>query len=252
MPYIGLGIHVIVALCFAVHAVRTRQELFWLFILFSFPLLGSVVYFLAIYLPDSRLRHNAKQAVISAAKGLDPGRELREARAACEETPSAQNRMRLAAALLDAGQAEDAVTHYEACLSGPLADDPEIRFGAARAYVELQKFAPAIEQLERMRKTEPEYRAEEVSLLLARSLAQSGRRAQAQAEFESAVARFGSFDAKAEYLIWALVSGEKELAARLQAEVQRTTERWNRKTRELNHAMLRRLDAAYDYARQRT
>ena len=53
MPYIGLGLHVLVAIYFAVHAVRSGQEQYWLFILFSFPLLGSVVYFLVIYLPDS-------------------------------------------------------------------------------------------------------------------------------------------------------------------------------------------------------
>jgi hypothetical protein len=44
MPIVGLGLHLLIALFFAVHAVRSGQQLFWLFILFSFPLLGSVVY----------------------------------------------------------------------------------------------------------------------------------------------------------------------------------------------------------------
>ena len=48
MPFLGIGFHVIVALFFAVHAVRTHQNLYWLFILFSFPLLGSVAYFFAM------------------------------------------------------------------------------------------------------------------------------------------------------------------------------------------------------------
>jgi len=252
MPFIGIGLHVLVALYFGIHAIRSGQNLYWLLILFSFPLFGSIVYFFAVYLPDSRLQHGARRAIASAAKALDPTRELRDARAAFEYTPTAQNQMRLAAALLEAGQAAEAAANYEACLSGPFANDPEIRFGAARANAECQKFVRTIEHLELIRKAEPNFRAEQVSLLLARSLSQSGRHMEAKAEFESAIAKFGSFDAKAEYLIWAVVSNERELAARLQAEVQRTTERWNRQTRELNLPVLRRLEAAYEHARQRS
>jgi hypothetical protein len=224
--------------------------MYWLLILFLFPVLGSIVYFFAVFLPDSRLEHGARKAIASAAKVLDPTRELRDARAAFDYTATAQNQMRLAAALLGAGQAEEAAENYEACLSGPFANDPEIRFGAARANVESQKFGRAIEQLELMRKAQPEYRAEQVSLLLAQALSQSGRSMEAKAEFESAIAKFGSFDVKAEYLIWALITNERELAARLQVEVQRITERWNRQTRELNLHTLRRLEAAYEHARQ--
>lgn len=43
MPFAGLGLHVILALICAVHAIRTRQNMYWLFILFGFPLLGSLV-----------------------------------------------------------------------------------------------------------------------------------------------------------------------------------------------------------------
>ena len=108
MPFVGIGLHLIVALFFAIHAVRTGQPIWWLFILFSFPLLGSIVYFVAIYLPNSRLQRTAGKVVAAAAKALDPTRELREAREAFEFTPTAQNQMRLAAALLEAGEAAEA------------------------------------------------------------------------------------------------------------------------------------------------
>ena len=48
MPFLGIGLHVLVALFFAVHAMRTHQQMTWLFVLFSFPLLGSLVYFFAV------------------------------------------------------------------------------------------------------------------------------------------------------------------------------------------------------------
>ncbi len=251
MPFLGVGLHLLVALYFGIHAIRSGQNMYWLIILFSFPLLGSAAYFFAVYLPDSRLQHGARRVVASAARALDPTRELREARAAFDYTPTAQNRMRLAVALLEAGDAAEAVSNYEACLSGPFADDLDIRLGAARAHYECGQFLPAIEHLEFIRKKDGGFRTEQVSLRLARALAEASRHTEAKAEFESALERFGNFETKAEYLIWALATNDQGVAARLQIEIQRTTDRWNRHTKELNRPMLRRLDAAYELARQR-
>jgi hypothetical protein len=58
--------------------------------------------------------------------------------------PAAQNQMRLAFALLEAGAAEEAAINFEACLKGPLASDPEIKFCAARAFIESGRHAAAI------------------------------------------------------------------------------------------------------------
>ncbi|UUZ49232.1 hypothetical protein LP420_01965 [Massilia sp. B-10] len=57
-----MGLHILVALFFAIHAIRNGREMYWLLILFSFPLLGSVVYFFAIYMPTTRLEHNIGKA----------------------------------------------------------------------------------------------------------------------------------------------------------------------------------------------
>jgi hypothetical protein len=244
MPFVGLGLHFFVAVFFAVHALRSGQQLYWLIILFSFPLLGSIVYFLAIYLPDSRLERGARKVVAAAAKTLNPTRELKEAHAAFDYTPTAQNQMRLAAALLEAGKPLEAAQSYDACLKGPFASDLEIRLGASRAYFACERYPEAVTHLEFIRKTDPAFRAEQISLLLAQAYAGAGRGSDARAEFESAVERFGSFESRAEYAIWAATSGDTATAARLQIELQRAMERWTRHTRELNKPLLRRLSAA--------
>jgi hypothetical protein len=249
MPFVGLGLHFLIAIFFAIHAVRTGQQTYWLFILFSFPLLGSIVYALTIYLPNSRLERGARKVVAQAAKALDPTRELREAQAAFEYTPTAQNQMRLAAAQLEAGRADDAASSYEACLKGPFAGDLDIRWGAARAWLACGRHAAAAGQLQAIRAQDPAYRAEEISLALARALGGAGRGVEARAEFESSLQRFGSFEARAEYAIWAAENGERELASRLQAEVQQAMTRWNHHTRALNLATLQRLEAAFSQAR---
>lgn len=244
MPFAGLGLHVILALFCAIHVVRTRQQLYWLFILFAFPLLGSIVYFFAVYLPNSRLERGAMKAVSAAAKAIDPMREVREARAAFEDTPTAQNQMRLASALLAVGDAQGAAQQYEVCLQGPFASDAEIRFGAARAFVECQRYQDALRYLEPLRQEKPDFRPEPVSLLIARALAGVSRNAEARQEFESAVQKFGTYEAKAEYAIWAYAAGDTSTSARLSEELEKIASRWSPLTRELNEPVARRLAAA--------
>ena len=53
MPFVGLGVHILLALFCAVHVVRNGGQLYWLIILFSFPLLGSLVYLLVFVVPVS-------------------------------------------------------------------------------------------------------------------------------------------------------------------------------------------------------
>ena len=251
MPIAGLGLHFAIALVCAVHAVRSRQSHYWLYVLFAFPLLGSIVYFFAVYLPTSRLRRSAMKAVTAAANAIDPHREVRAARAAFEETPTAQNQMRLAACLLEVGEAAAAAQEFEACLKGPVARDPEIRFGLARAYVECHRHAEALRYLEPLRAEDRGFRPEPVALLIARSLAGSSRAAEARAEFATAEERFGTFEAKAEYAIWAYAIGDRVTSGRLQAELEKIASRWNALTRELNEPSLRRLQAARELATKR-
>lgn len=244
MPIAGLGLHIVIALICAIHAVRTRQATQWLFILFAFPLLGSLVYFFSVYLPHSRLERGALKAVAAAAKAIDPTREVREARAAFEDTPTAGNQMRLAAALLEIGDAAEAARQYEACLQGPFAADPDIRLGAARALVDSQRPAEALRHLETLVAEQPEFRAEAVALLRARSLAATCRGAEARAQFAMAEARFGSYEAKAEYAIWSLAMGDVATSTRLIDELDKIASRWNPLTRELHQPVQQRLSAA--------
>lgn len=250
MPFIGLGLHIVLALLCAIHVVRSGQQLYWLFILFAFPMLGSIVYLFAVYLPSSRLERGAFKAVSAATRALDPGKTVRLARSDFDETPTAQNQMRLAAALLDAGQAEEAATLYEGALKGPFATDADLLYGAARSFVACRRYQDALPHLEMLSTQHPNYRAEGVLLLMARCYAGASRDAQARAAFEQAVQRFGTYETYAEYAIWGLAKGDDALVARLQAEIDRMTRKWTSANRELNSEVMRRLRAARQDARR--
>jgi hypothetical protein len=208
-------------------------------------LLGSIVYAFAIYLPASKIDRGVRKVANLATKVLDPGRELREAREAFEFTPTAQNQIRLASALLENDLAQEAVTNYERCLQGPFAADLEIRLGAARAYVATGRHKEALEHLSYVRERDPTYRAEDLSIGMAKSLAGLNRNPEAGVEFESSFSRFGSFICLAEYAIWAKQSEQTELATRLYRQAQETMKRWNKHTHELNKSVVARLTAAF-------
>lgn len=252
MPFAGLGLHILLALFCAYHVVKTKQQLYWLFILFAFPLLGSAVYFLAVYLPNSRLQRSAVKVVGAAARAVDPGKEVRLARAAFEDMPTAHNQMRLAQALLAQGEAKEAASLYERALQGPFSQDPDLRLGAAQALLESGQAAKGLSHLQALQHSRPEFRHETVQLLQARMFGQLGQAAQARQGFEQALQQFGSFDAHAEYLIWALEQGDAATVERLKPLIEKITGRWNGANRDLNATMMHRLNTAMAAQAQRT
>jgi hypothetical protein len=249
MQIFGIGLHILVAIFFAIHAVRHRREMYWLFVLFAFPLLGSVVYFVAVFLPESRLDQSAARAGRALQNSLDPGREVRDARHAFELTPTAHNQMRLANALLESGQAAKAAEQYEACLQGPFARDAELRLGASRARLAAGNAAGAIALLEALAGEQPGFRTEQVGILLGHAYAAAGRQDEAGAQFAAAAHRFGSLEARAELAIWALGNGKPHVAAPELQEIERTRKHMPGHARKLNAELFRRVDAARAQAR---
>jgi hypothetical protein len=244
MPILGLGVHFLIALFFAVHAVRTGRPLYWLFILVSFPMLGSLVYFLGIYLPQSRLEHSLVKAGAAVRKSLDPGRDMREAQHAFDLTPTAHNQTRLANAMLEAGMYAQAVDQFESCLCGPFKDDPEIRFAAAKARLANQQAERAIAALTELRKTHPTFREEQVALELAKSYAAAGMHADAAMAFADVVGRFAGIEARAEYALWALSRRDQAVADAQLKELNHSRKHMNKYTRSLHQEMFKRIDGA--------
>ncbi len=243
MPFVGLGLHFLIALFFAIHALRNGKQMYWLIILFSFPLLGSAAYFFAEYMPSSKIDRGVKQVSNIAISLLDPTRELRDAKQAFDLTPTVQNRMRLAAALDGAGEYNEAVQQFDACLNGPFANDPEVCFGAAKAKVHNKQPHLAIELLLDIRNKHASFRPEELSILLAQSYAASQDNANARIEFIHASETFGSPDARANYALWAANTGDLHTAKYLRAGLDKDWQHWNKHTRSLYKSLFNEIDA---------
>lgn len=248
MPYFfGIGLHVIVAIYFAVHAVRHQQNIYWLFVLFAFPMFGSLVYCFAVYLPSLRQSRGAYVAARAITQFVDPNRALRESRAQFDRAPTVANRMKLGAALLEGGNAREALEHYQAAANGPFADDPALLLGLARVEFELQRYAAAETTLTRLFAADRQARAKaEPALLYARALAALDATG-ARAAFEAALACASDAAPRCLFADWlAAQPGEadRRRAAALFKEILQDGRHWPRFAREHNREWLQRAQTA--------
>jgi hypothetical protein len=242
--FYGLGLSTLFAIFFAVHALRTGRPIFWLMILFFFPVLGSVVYFIVEFLPEMRVGTRVSKVTAVAGRALDPTRELRDAREALDMTPTAQNRILLARALMNSGQPAEAAVQFEECLNGPFANDSEIGFLAAEAHLASGQAARALELLQLIRNRDPNFRQELMAVAMGRALAANGDNAAAGLELRQASERFGGIESRGEYAIWAAQNGDTETARQLKIELQKSYANWSGQTRAMHKPLMKRVEAA--------
>jgi hypothetical protein len=248
MPYFfGIGLHVFIAIFFAVHAMRNNQGIYWLFILFAFPLLGSVVYFFAIYLPGLRHSHGARVATQAITQLVDPNRALREARADFDRAPTVQHRMRLGEALLDAGNPREALEHFQAAANGPFANDPVLLLGLARSQFALGDYTTADATLANLFSVNPQARNQGgPALMYARTLAALNAPG-ARAAFEQALTCANDVAPRCLFAEWLAAQpdeADRRRAGALYAEIVQDAKHWPRHTREHNREWLQRAQTA--------
>jgi hypothetical protein len=241
MHVLGLGLHLLIAVLCAVHAVRSRQESYWLFILFLFPLVGSLVYVIAILLPDLAQRRGMRRVVRHVRSVIDPTRDLRAAQEAFNAAPNVDNTLRLADTLVEAGQAGHAVPLYRSTLSGVHANDPDIEVRLARALLDSGQAGAACGLLEALIVRHPDFRSPEGHLTYARALAAEGRREDARSEFDALVEYSSGLEARAIYAEQLDQWGEQAAARRLREDGLREAERMPRSAQELNRHWIERL-----------
>lgn len=248
MPYVGLGLHVLIAIYFAAHVVRSGQERFWLMVLFAFPLLGSLAYALTVWLPQARHAPEVRAAARGVRRILDPERELRLARDAFEASPTTEQRLRLADALLARGEATEAARHYEHAASGVHQDDPDIQVRLAEAWLESGRAQEARTLLDQVIARHPTYRSTAGHLTYARALVGEGDREKARHEFETLIGYSGDLDVHAAYAEaldgWGETTRAREVCERALRSVKRMPPYQRRLYRDATGSMKRVLAAA--------
>lgn len=242
MPILAF-LHIAVAIFFAVHAVRSGRNTVWLFVLLSFPFLGSLVYFFAEFLPEKRHSRVARKAGAALKSFIDPQRELREAQVALEQTPSMGNRLRLAQALLGADRAAEALPHFEACAQGFFAHDPEALTGLARTQLVLGQAQQAWQTINKLLQAQPERQTGELALFYAELAAQAAPE-QAEAAFAVALDRHGGIATHSAWGCWLAARGRGAEARPLLEQVAKDARLGSRHSREIHREAIERAAAA--------
>ena len=213
-----------VILC-AVHVVKTRRPLYWVFIILVIPGLGSLVYFIAEMLPDLLHSREARQAVHGARKAMDPERDYRALADAFDTVDTIANRRALAEECLRLGKTAQAITLYEGALTGIHKTDPVLMHALARAHFAAGDFAASTRTLENLRAANPKFESADAHLLYARSLEGEGRRAEALPEYEAVSGYFAGAEARCRYALLLQQNGETERARKLFEEVIRAVDK---------------------------
>ncbi len=229
MPLLGGGIslNLLIALLLCVHAVRTNQQIYWLFIILFVPVLGSLVYVAAVLVPDLVGGTRARRFGMAAREALDPSREYRLAKQAADETATVHNQMRLAAAAAGLGRHAEAEALYAAAAQGIHADDPALLLGRANALIELGRAGEAAPLVEKLAAEQAAARSPVTALAQARVYEALGQMGEADKAYQFAAGRLPGLEAIARYAAFQARIGRREEASEGLAEIDRRIARSN-------------------------
>lgn len=204
-----------------VHAVRSGQQMYWLWILVIGGPLGALIYFLAVIVPEFAGGRTARGVTRAAAQALDPERDYRNAQRALDDTPTLGNRMRVANAAEALGRWQEAEAEWAQCAIGVGAEDPAVLMGHARALLELGRFDTALARLEQLKALGREGETPQVKLAFARAYDGLGRNEEADAAYRACVDRVPGLEAGGRYVAFLAKTGRRADAELGMAEIDR-------------------------------
>jgi hypothetical protein len=220
MPFLGIGLHLLVAIFFAVHALRNRKQMYWLLILFSFPLLGSLVYFIVEYLPEMRQSRGGRKVVSAVVQAVNPEGELREREREFERSPTSANQYHLGNALVALKRYDAAAEHFSKCASGPYSQDAAFVRALANAQMMSGHWPAAREAFDRLFAIPHVEQSADDALGYAFVLGQLND-AGADEAFRSAVTRSNGPIARCRYAQYLIAAGRGGEAKSMLEEVQK-------------------------------
>ena len=209
MPALGLSFIIQIALI--VHVLKTGRPYYWAFIIFI-PGVGPLVYFIVELLPELMGSQQSRSALRGIKKTLDPTGDLRQKQKEHKLSGSVDATRHLAAELLESGQYEEAIKHYENALTGIYSDDPDLLLGLATAQFSCQQFDVARQTLDKLIEKNPDYRSAEGHLIYARSMEACGDADKAREEYAAVVAYFAGAEARLRFGAFLEAQGDKDAA----------------------------------------
>ncbi len=157
------------------HFIRRRPDTYWLYIIIIAGWLGAVVYIAVELIPDLGLLRGTFQA-------FPRRKRIRELQALILDNPSAGNYEELAGLFQDEKKYAQARECYDKAIT-VRTDSPDPFYRRAQCAIELNNFAPAVPDLERVVNRDRKYDFQRAPALLAHAYANTGQPEKADALF---------------------------------------------------------------------
>jgi len=219
MPYILAAAGIAFQIAMLVHALRTRREQMWIYVLALLPGVGSLAYFAAEFVPWLMSSPDARRAARSLTKALDPERDLRRYAAEARLSDTVDAKLKLAEELASAKRYDDAIEAYRGCLTGLFAHEPKIMLALASVQFEKGEAAAARDTLEALTENNREFRSAEGHLLYARALEEAGDLEKARDAYGAVSRYYPGAEATARYGVLLKRLGDADGAKRAFKEV---------------------------------
>jgi hypothetical protein len=217
----------------AYHSYKSGNWQPWLYIILIFPLMGSVIYLLAVVLPGLQHSNEARQLATGVRKLIDPDKDLRERLQQAELVDSADAKRGLADELMRRGDYPGAVKLLEGAATGIHADDPALLLVLAKARYGAFDFAGAQKTLDDLRAANPNWQSGDAHLLYARPLEGQGEDAAALSEYEAVAKYFAGEEAKCRLALFLQKVGRPDEARRVYETVVKSGERASKFQRQM-------------------
>lgn len=182
-----------------IHAYRSGQERYWIFVILFFPVLGCVIYFVMVMLPETGADRHGRSLFIRLLDKFNPERHLRKLTEELAIAETNQNHFALANELARLGRYHESIPHYREALSGIFAHDAPMMVNLAQAEFATQDFAACQQTLDDLIHFNPDYQSADGHLLYARALTGQEKYDAAEKEFEVLVEYFPGPEARIHY-----------------------------------------------------
>ena len=187
---------ILIDVALAIHVVRSGRQISWVWIILVVPVFGALVYVLAEIVPEVFGSVPVRRASATVGQKLNAERDFHRLQEAVKDTPTADNKRRLADALADRGETAPAIALYESTLRPPHETDPTLLMGLARCRFLDGDPAGALADLDRLIECNPGYQSHDGHLLYARALEATGRFEDALAEYANLITVFPGEEAR--------------------------------------------------------
>ena len=216
MPIISIMIWLI-QLALIIHVLKTGRNRYWVMALLFMPMIGGIAYLVIELIPAFSASITGQRAVRNVRQTLNPGADLKQQKAAWEQSPNVDNGRRYAQALLESGDTVMAEDIINQSLKGLFVTEPTLLLLKAQIQFKNEQTSEVVNTLASLQEHNPDFRSAEGHLLYARALETEGQIDSAIREYSAVSGYFPGVEARYRLALCLQAAG-KSTASRAEFE----------------------------------